>query len=108
GVGACGKSNTNNDYVAAIAHQTFDTFPGAGPNPNNNPICGKRLKATYKGKSVIVKVVDRCAGCKGAHDIDMAPIAFRVLASENQGRLHGVQWNWTNSSAGPAVLEESD
>ncbi|KAF9467020.1 RlpA-like double-psi beta-barrel-protein domain-containing protein-containing protein [Collybia nuda] len=100
GLGACGLRHTENDYIAAISYRTFDTYP--------NPICGKNLRATFEGKSVVVKVVDRCADCQGAYDVDMSPIAFRVLATQDRGRLHGVQWDWTDSSPGPAILEESD
>jgi hypothetical protein len=32
----------------------------------------------------------------------MSPIAFRVLADLAQGRLLGVQWDWTTSAPGPA------
>ncbi|KAF9467024.1 RlpA-like double-psi beta-barrel-protein domain-containing protein-containing protein [Collybia nuda] len=106
GLGACGISNTENDFVAAISHFTFDTFPGATPNPNLNPICGRNLRATYQGKSVVVKVVDKCPGCGGANDVDMSPIAFRVLAPEAVGRLFGVEWDWTDSAPGPARKRE--
>lgn len=34
GLGACGISNTDADFIVAIDAQTFDTFPGAGANPN--------------------------------------------------------------------------
>lgn len=57
----------------------------------------------------MVKVVDKCPGCPGANDIDMSPIAFRVLAPEAQGRLLGVEWDWTDNAPGPAFAKrESD
>jgi hypothetical protein len=27
GLGACGQSNTDTDYIVAVAHGTFDTYP---------------------------------------------------------------------------------
>ena len=46
--------------VAAVAHQFFDSYPGAGPNPNNNPICGRKAKVYYGDKSCVVAIVDKC------------------------------------------------
>jgi hypothetical protein len=46
GLGACGITNTDTDYIAAVSHLMFDTWPGwNGANPNNNPICGKKIRA---------------------------------------------------------------
>ncbi|EIW57044.1 uncharacterized protein TRAVEDRAFT_171033 [Trametes versicolor FP-101664 SS1] len=92
GLGACGISNTDADFIVAIDAQTFDTFPGAGANPNANPICHKQLTATGPdGKTVSVLVTDRCAGCAPG-SIDLTPTAFQQLASLDVGRLHGVTW----------------
>ncbi|KAI0640873.1 RlpA-like double-psi beta-barrel-protein domain-containing protein-containing protein [Trametes meyenii] len=92
GLGSCGMVNTDADLVAAVDHQTFDTFPGAGANPNANPICNKQLTAkTADGKSVTVTVVDRCVGC-ALGSIDLSPTAFLRLVPIEVGRLHGVTW----------------
>ena len=46
GLGACGITNTDSDYIAAVSHTLFDTYPGYnGVNPNNNPICGRKATA---------------------------------------------------------------
>ncbi|KAI0632603.1 RlpA-like double-psi beta-barrel-protein domain-containing protein-containing protein [Trametes polyzona] len=92
GLGACGVTNTDADFIAAIDAQTFDTFPGAGANPNLNPICHKQVTVTGPdGKTVNVLVTDRCPGCaKGS--IDLTPTAFQQLASLDVGRLHGITW----------------
>ncbi|KAF9467022.1 plant expansin [Collybia nuda] len=94
GLGACGNFNTANEFVVAMAHATYDSYPGATPNPNLNPICQRSIRATYQGKTVILRVVDRCAGCAGASDIDMSPAAFSVLAPLSAGRLQGVEWDY--------------
>lgn len=101
--GSCGKMHYDNEYVVAVAHGSYDTYPGATANPNDNPICGKNLKATYQGKSVVVTVVDRCGDCDNPNSIDMSPTAFKVLADLGAGRLSGVEWDYTSDPAGPAT-----
>ncbi|KAH9856072.1 RlpA-like double-psi beta-barrel-protein domain-containing protein-containing protein [Lenzites betulinus] len=91
-VGACGIFNTDADFIVAVDAATFDSFPGATANPNNNPICNRQLTATTAdGKSVTVTVTDRCVGCAQG-SIDLTPSAFSQLASTDVGRLHGVTW----------------
>ncbi|KAI0080106.1 hypothetical protein K474DRAFT_395167 [Panus rudis PR-1116 ss-1] len=112
GLGACGTTSHNEDFMAAIAHEDFDNYPGYHDgNPNHNPICGKKVRATCKydstvslrtftefipvgqGKSVEVTIVDRCGDCApGA--LDFSPAAFDQLASESVGRLHGMTWTF--------------
>jgi len=106
--GACGKMHYDNEYVVAVAFGTFDTFPGATSNPNHNPICGKTLQATFEGKSVRVKVVDRCADCMIPGNIDLSPVAFKVLAKLGKGRLFGVTWDWTDLPADSATNNSTD
>jgi len=101
--GACGQIHNDNEYVCAVAHGTFDTYPGAGADPNTNPICGQNLKATYDGKSVVVKVVDRCADCDIPTSIDLSPVAFSQLADQSVGRLYNVLWEWTTEAPGPVA-----
>ncbi|KAJ6568987.1 barwin-like endoglucanase [Mycena capillaripes] len=94
GLGACGKTNKKQDLIVAVGHKIFDSYPGATANPNKNPICGKKLRATYGHKSVVVTVEDRCAGCPGAADLDFTETGFVKLAPEALGRMHGVEWEW--------------
>ncbi|KAI4087262.1 MAG: hypothetical protein LQ339_008935 [Xanthoria mediterranea] len=91
GLGACGRYNTANDKICAISHITYDAYAN-GPNPNTNPLCGKQIRASRNGKSVVVTVVDRCEGCK-ANDIDLSPAAFNQLAKAAEGRVP-VTWSW--------------
>jgi len=95
GLGACGKTNNNNQLIVAMGKGYFDGYPGATKNPNKNPICGRQLTAKYGGKSVTVKVEDRCAGCAGYYDLDFSPAAFQKLAPLSKGRLSGVKWTWS-------------
>ncbi|CAL1713924.1 unnamed protein product [Somion occarium] len=91
GPGACGHINNAQDFIVAVSAKVFDTFPGATANTNDNPVCSKELTATFKGKSVKVTVVDRCAGC-AENDIDLSPAAFDKLSPPSAGRLTGVSW----------------
>ncbi|KAF9065123.1 RlpA-like double-psi beta-barrel-protein domain-containing protein-containing protein [Rhodocollybia butyracea] len=79
GLGACGRVNTASQMVAALGHLDFDTF--------SNHVCGRKVKASSKGKSVVVEIVDRCAGCKGKFDLDFSPAAFKALANPDAGRI---------------------
>ncbi|EJD35250.1 hypothetical protein AURDEDRAFT_175674 [Auricularia subglabra TFB-10046 SS5] len=95
GLGACGVQNNNNQYIAAVSHALFDSFPGyGGGNPNNNPICGRSATAHYGGRSITFTIEDRCAGCAGYGDVDFTPAAFTALVgSLGPGRVHGVTWS---------------
>jgi len=93
GLVACGTYHKDSEYIAAVADSRFDSYPGAGSNPNKNPICGKRVRAYYKGKQVEVTIRDRCIGC--AHnDLDFTPTAFKKLAPLSDGRLKGMTWDY--------------
>lgn len=93
GLGACGIVSNDGSMIAAASHILFDSFPGATANPNLNPICGRKVRATYEGKSVEVQIVDRCTGC-AVHDLDFSPTAFAMLGEMEKGRLHHMKWEW--------------
>jgi hypothetical protein len=94
GLGACGITNKDTDFIAAVSHLLFDNFPGyeAG-DPNSNPVCNRKISATYQGKSVTVTVTDRCTGCAET-DLDFSPSAFDTIADPSVGRISGMQWVW--------------
>lgn len=91
GLGSCGVTNTDTDYIVAISHELYDKYTPNG-NPNDNSLCGKKIKASYEGKSVEVTVVDRCEGC-AYYDLDFSPSAFSDLVSQNLGRID-ITWEW--------------
>jgi hypothetical protein len=93
GLGACGITNADTDFIAAVSFLLFDTYPDYdGVNPNTNPVCNKRVQATYQGKSVTVAITDRCTGCK-ITDLDFSPSAFDTLANPSLGRID-IGWTW--------------
>jgi len=91
GVGSCGFTNTNSQLVVGVSTAFFNAFPGATTNPNNNPICGKSITATFNGKSVTAEIVDKCVSC-AEFDLNFSPTAFSVLANQDLGRISGVSW----------------
>jgi len=96
GLGACGIVNTDHDFIVAVSHLLYDAFPGYdGVNPNTNPVCNKKIKATYQGRSVTVTVTDRCTAC-AITDLDFSPDAFGVIASAEVGRIFNVSWDWVD------------
>ncbi|KAJ6604748.1 RlpA-like double-psi beta-barrel-protein domain-containing protein-containing protein [Mycena vulgaris] len=97
GLGACGFTDSDStSYIAAMSVEIFDNYPNYdGTNPNNNPLCKKKVKATYNGKSVTVAITDRCTGCS-ATDLDFSPLAFQELAELSVGRLTGMTWEWVS------------
>lgn len=95
GLGACGWTNTDSDYIVAISASLFDSF-GSG-NPNKNPACGHKISASYGGKTITVSVADRCVGCAWG-DLDFTPTGFSQLADMSKGRLSGLSWSWIGSA----------
>ncbi|KAH7869946.1 RlpA-like double-psi beta-barrel-protein domain-containing protein-containing protein [Lentinula edodes] len=102
GLTSCGKTYTDSDLIVALSHFFYDTYPGATANPNNNPVCGKKLTAHYQGKSVTVTVADRCTGC-AMYDLDFTPTGFEALSDLSVGRISGVTWTFDDSASEPAV-----
>jgi len=103
GLGSCGITSTENDLICAISWELYglSTFLLTNedskytPNPNDNPFCNRRIRATRKKEgegnvTIDVTVVDRCTGCK-PFDLDFSPGAFRMMADQSLGRVD-VTW----------------
>lgn len=56
GYGACGSP------IDAPAQMLVAVPKGLWPssNPNNDPLCKKKVKVTYKGKTITVPIKDQC------------------------------------------------
>ncbi|KAJ8131017.1 hypothetical protein O1611_g2606 [Lasiodiplodia mahajangana] len=91
GLGACGVVNDGNDPIVAISHLIFDPKTPNG-NPNNNPLCGRKIKIHRNGKTITVRVRDRCTGC-ARNDLDVPRKQFAKLANPRAGRVK-ISWNW--------------
>ncbi|PPJ54636.1 hypothetical protein CBER1_07656 [Cercospora berteroae] len=95
GLGACGKTSYEGDYVCAIGHGMYEAAT-IGGNPNNNPYCGKQIRATLPatGKTVTVTVVDSCGGCAD-NALDFAGGAWNDITNgAAPTRYHDLEWNW--------------
>jgi hypothetical protein len=95
GLGACGKVNGANDNIVAVSRKLFDTYPGYnGANPNNNPLCGKKIRASKDGRELIVEVVDRCEAC-AMTDLDFTNGGFdRLTGNRRELGRTSFQWEW--------------
>ncbi|KAI0919198.1 hypothetical protein AcW1_003347 [Taiwanofungus camphoratus] len=91
GVGACGFTNTSDQYVASVSSHTFYNYPGATQNPNTNPICNHNLTVAYNGTNVTAQVVDYCVSC-GDSDVGLSPVGFEHFANTSQGVISNVSW----------------
>lgn len=93
GLGACGETSQDTDYIVAVSHILYENNQVNG-NSNDNSLCGKKIKASYEGKSVEVTVVDSCEGC-AENDLDFSPSAFSQIADQGLGRID-ITWEWVN------------
>ncbi|GLZ36013.1 hypothetical protein Lesp02_82000 [Lentzea sp. NBRC 105346] len=88
GYGACGtRIDASSQNLAAVPKAWFTSS-----NPNNDPVCRKSVRVTYKGKSVTVPVRDMCPSCDRSH-VDLSVPAFRSLANLDLGVV-GVTWEF--------------
>ncbi|KAM5543856.1 hypothetical protein V8D89_002473 [Ganoderma adspersum] len=93
GLGSCGVFSTAAELVVAVDAHTINNFPGAGSDPHLNPMCGRKLKVTYKKKSVTAKVVETCPASKcKVGSVELSPTAFKRLAPLSAGSLHNITW----------------
>eukprot|EP01087_Luapelamoeba_hula_P007621 TRINITY_DN185_c0_g1_i1.p1 TRINITY_DN185_c0_g1~~TRINITY_DN185_c0_g1_i1.p1 ORF type:complete len:118 (+),score=21.97 TRINITY_DN185_c0_g1_i1:58-411(+) len=82
GLGACGWTNNNGQYVVALNAAQWD----------NKAHCGAKVSISAQGKSVTAEIVDLCPGCPYG-GLDMSPATFQALGNLNQGVLN-INWNY--------------
>lgn len=58
-LGSCGITSSGSDMICAVSHVLFDAA-SSGSNPNENPLCGLKIRVKRGGSSVDVQIVDRC------------------------------------------------
>ncbi|GAA5807581.1 hypothetical protein MFLAVUS_000946 [Mucor flavus] len=79
--GLPGYSASVNSMIGAMAMKKFE----------NCYRCMKITNNKNKKKSVVVKIVDKCAGCIVNKAIDLTPAAFKKLATLNDG-IVDISW----------------
>ncbi|KAJ4486238.1 RlpA-like double-psi beta-barrel-protein domain-containing protein-containing protein [Lentinula aciculospora] len=93
GLGACGITNNDSQFIAAVSEKLFDIYPGYDDvNPNSNPVCNRQISLTYQSTTITVTVTDRCTACAET-DLDLSPSAFSALADQSLGRIN-MSWHW--------------
>lgn len=87
--------NQEGRFVPVVKGDSFVLVGGDGVlNCEPNSQCHVPLTATVRhgGKSIQVKIVDRCEAC-AVDDIDLTPAAFAALADMGLGRTN-VEWQF--------------
>ncbi|SFR28219.1 Rare lipoprotein A (RlpA)-like double-psi beta-barrel [Lentzea waywayandensis] len=86
GYGACGtKINAATELLVAAPAALWTT-----PNPNNDPLCRKSIRVTHNGKTITVRIKDKCPSC-ASNKIDLSQPAFSRLANTSVGIIN-VTW----------------
>ena len=94
GYGHCGSKIPNDGLYAAISTGCYSAS-----------ICGKQVKVTHGGKSIVVPILDSCQSCDAGH-IDISRSAFQNIASLDLGVIP-VSWEYVDGSA-PAKKDKSE
>ncbi|KAG9301180.1 hypothetical protein G9A89_012563 [Geosiphon pyriformis] len=89
-LGACGSWVGSNAKIVALAAPYFDPHSHGG-SPNQNSLCGKKVRIWRGEKSTEAIVQDRCPECAYS-DIDMSPEVFKEIASSSEGRIP-IKWS---------------
>ncbi|KAH7920596.1 hypothetical protein BV22DRAFT_790298 [Leucogyrophana mollusca] len=96
GLGACGYTNTSTQFVASVPSVFFHSFPGAGANPNDNPICTYDVTIIHNTTSVTAQIVDYCTQCADT-SIGLSTSAFAKFADPSVGVVNNVSWAVTST-----------
>eukprot|EP00834_Sanchytrium_tribonematis_P006469 NODE_479_length_6970_cov_0.750982.p3 type:complete len:289 gc:universal NODE_479_length_6970_cov_0.750982:5874-5008(-) len=86
GYGNCGSQIPNKGLYVAISKGCY-----------SESVCGKQIKVSYQGKSVVLPVLDSCPSCDSDH-IDISRDAFAQIANLDAGVIQ-VSWEMVGGSA---------
>lgn len=89
--GACGFTNSPDQYVAIVSGDVFNSYPGATDDPNYNPICEHNLTVTYKGTEVSAQIVDYYTSSPD-NNVGLSSAAFKVFGRP-LGEISDVTWD---------------
>jgi hypothetical protein len=78
GVGACGGTNSNSDFVVALNEAQY------GDLGSVSSYCFDTITISYGGKTHTAQIVDACPGCPYG-GLDMSPALFEYFASKSVG-----------------------
>ncbi|RUS20349.1 Non-catalytic module family EXPN protein [Endogone sp. FLAS-F59071] len=86
GTGACGTKLSDSEMIVALQEDIWNKYLGTITNPNDNPVCGKKVNVTARGKSHTFKVMDMCPGCK-SNGLDLTPKGFEIFDDLSVGHF---------------------
>lgn len=89
--GACGITNTADDYIVALSEHLYDELNQGGES-TSMPYCGRQILVTRGDRQVTVTVADRCVGCP-YYNLDFSPAAFRQIGTDEEGVVP-ITWKW--------------
>ncbi|RPA81012.1 hypothetical protein BJ508DRAFT_209649, partial [Ascobolus immersus RN42] len=92
GLGSCGVHSMDSSYTVAVSATLLAKYD-VGSNPNNNKLCGKRIRVFRGGKSVDVTIMDKCPGGE-CYSLDLSPAAFDQIGDRSDGRYHDMSWSF--------------
>ncbi|VDC07835.1 unnamed protein product [Peniophora sp. CBMAI 1063] len=78
GLGACGGTNKDSDYIVALNSQQWD----------GGKHCWEKIHMNYGGKSTTAMIVDECPGCPHG-GLDLSPGLFQYFGPQSEGVLSG-------------------
>ncbi|KAH7922137.1 hypothetical protein BV22DRAFT_680719 [Leucogyrophana mollusca] len=82
GTGACGGTNTANQYVVAL---NSDQYGSGG-------YCYDTITISYGGKTAQASIVDECPGCP-EYGLDLSEGLFEYFAPTSTGVIYG-EWSF--------------
>lgn len=89
GIGACGHTNTDSEFVVALNANQYDA----------SDWCGKKIKITFGKKTKTAVIMDKCPGCSFG-SLDMSPALFSYFASLDVGVFY-MSWSLDDGSDDP-------
>ncbi|KAI9143794.1 RlpA-like double-psi beta-barrel-protein domain-containing protein-containing protein, partial [Paraphysoderma sedebokerense] len=94
GLGACEVTNSGSDFIGAMNHIDFGTFPRA----LNSPVCHSCVNVCGSKGCQIIQITDKCPGCKKG-DLDLSPVAFKKIDDPDRGRVR-IKWTYVECDSG--------
>ncbi|KZO97070.1 hypothetical protein CALVIDRAFT_563286 [Calocera viscosa TUFC12733] len=96
GLGACGYTDTDLDWIVALNEAQYESSPGA--------YCNRFLvvENTQNGAAAVAKVRDMCPGCAYG-SLDMSPDLFKAISTGGLDEgVFPIRWSWLPEDYEPA------
>ncbi|KAG2020848.1 hypothetical protein CC2G_006146 [Coprinopsis cinerea AmutBmut pab1-1] len=90
GLGACGRVNTNSDFIVALNAAQW----------NGGAHCFETVTISYRGRTARATVMDLCPGCPYG-GLDLTRGLFGYFANHDLGVIHG-DWDFGGAAVQPA------